>query len=180
MNKIKEFYQSFAFIITFMFMSVLISAMFGKKFLSKFLLLVLVSQVLFNVDEMTGLIKNLGAKPNTKPITNPNTKTVITTSSTISGDVKNGYLYTGTSSNTEKQYSDIPRIGNGKVTYDIVKLPVSVVDKSKIVQVPGKAPTLEEVTVPPNKEKTTLNSWWENLKEKTSPLVKDVYTTKLY
>lgn len=56
MTKLKAFYQSFGFIITFMFMSVLISAMFGEKFLNKFLILILTSQLLVNVDEAKELI----------------------------------------------------------------------------------------------------------------------------
>ena len=56
MNKLKEFYTSFGFIISFMFLSVLISALFGEKFLSKFLLLVLTSQLLLNSDKAVTLI----------------------------------------------------------------------------------------------------------------------------
>ena len=56
MDKLKEFYNSFGFIITFMFLSVLISALFGEKFLNKFLILVLASQLLLNSDKATALI----------------------------------------------------------------------------------------------------------------------------
>lgn len=59
MNKLKEFYNSVGFIITFMFLSVLISALFGEKFLNKFLLLVLTSQLLLNSDKATALIKKI-------------------------------------------------------------------------------------------------------------------------
>ena len=59
MNKLKEFYTSFGFIITFMFLSVLISALFGEKFLGKFLLLILASQLLLNVDEAKGILNKL-------------------------------------------------------------------------------------------------------------------------
>ena len=59
MTKLKEFYKSFGFIITFMFLSVLISALFGEKFLNKFLLLVLASQLLLNSDKATELINKV-------------------------------------------------------------------------------------------------------------------------
>lgn len=68
MNKLKEFYTSFGFIITFMFLSVLISALFGEKFLNKFLLLVLTSQLVLNSDKAVSLINNF--KINNNNITN--------------------------------------------------------------------------------------------------------------
>lgn len=67
MTKLKEFYNSFGFIITFMFLSVLISALFGEKFLNKFLLLVLTSQLVLNSDKATALINKL--KMNNKTVT---------------------------------------------------------------------------------------------------------------
>lgn len=70
MNKLKEFYNSFAFIITFMFLSVLISAMFGEKFLNKFLLLVLTSQLLLNSDKAVSLISKV--KMSNSKVTNNN------------------------------------------------------------------------------------------------------------
>ena len=83
MNKLKQFYQSFSFIITFMFMSVLISAMFGEKFLNKFLILILASQLLINVDEAKGLINKFS---------NPIKSTNKQNKNMFSGDVKNGTL----------------------------------------------------------------------------------------
>lgn len=84
MTKLKEFYNSFAFIITFMFLSVLISAMFGEKFLNKFLLLVLTSQLLLNSDKATALINKVKMS-NDKVTNNNNVKS-------FSGNVKNGKL----------------------------------------------------------------------------------------
>lgn len=84
MTKLKEFYNSFAFIITFMFLSVLISAMFGEKFLNKFLLLVLTSQLLLNSDKVTALINKVKMS-NDKVTNNNNVKS-------FSGNVKNGKL----------------------------------------------------------------------------------------
>ena len=70
MNKLKEFYNSFAFIVTFMFLSVLISALFGEKFLNKFLLLILTSQLLLNSDKAVALFEKL--KMSNNKVTNNN------------------------------------------------------------------------------------------------------------
>lgn len=56
MNKIKEFYQSFGFIVMFLVMVIIISATMGQKFLSKFLMLVFTSQIIFNADTFIGLL----------------------------------------------------------------------------------------------------------------------------
>lgn len=89
MSKLKEFYQSFSFIITFMFLSVLISAMFGEKFLNKFLILILTSQLLVNVDEAKALINKFS-----NPIQTTKKQTNNNNSKMFSGDVKNGTLVT--------------------------------------------------------------------------------------
>lgn len=68
MDKLKEFYTSFGFIITFMFLSVLISALFGEKFLSKFLLLILTSQLILNSDKAVNLINKLKISNNNKVV----------------------------------------------------------------------------------------------------------------
>lgn len=88
MNKLKEFYNSFAFIITFMFLSVLISAMFGDKFLNKFLLLVLTSQLLLNSDKAVNLINKV-KMTNEKVTNNSNNNNV---KNVFSWDIKNGKL----------------------------------------------------------------------------------------
>ena len=75
MNKLKEFYNSFSFIIAFMFLSVLISALFGEKFLSKFLLLVLTSQLVLNSDKAVSLINKV--KISNKKVTNNNNLKII-------------------------------------------------------------------------------------------------------
>lgn len=85
MNKLKEFYSSFGFIISFMFISVLISALVGEKFLNKFLLLVLTSQLLLNSDKAVSLIK--GFQLTNKEVTSNNSL-----ENKFSGDVKNGKL----------------------------------------------------------------------------------------
>ena len=84
MTKLKEFYNSFGFIIAFMFISVLMSALFGEKFLNKFLILVLTSQLVFNSDKATALINKI--QLNNK-ITNNNDN-----ENKFSGDVENGKL----------------------------------------------------------------------------------------
>ena len=56
MDKIKEFYQSFGFVVLFMLMVIIISATMGQKFLSRFLMLVLTSQIIFNADTFIGLL----------------------------------------------------------------------------------------------------------------------------
>lgn len=83
MDKLKEFYNSVGFIISFLFISVLISAMFGEKFLNKFLILVLVSQLIFNSDKAVSLINSFkitsekvtsDVKSNDKTIKEPDTE----------------------------------------------------------------------------------------------------------
>ncbi len=85
MNKLKDFYNSFGFIITFLFMSVLISALFGEKFLSKFLILVLTSQLIINSDKAVSLINKFKIGNETVKSNNNNK---------LSGDVQNGKIYT--------------------------------------------------------------------------------------
>lgn len=58
----KEFYNSIGFILAFMLCCVGISAILGDKFLNKFLLLVLTSQVLINADEFISFINNVNKK----------------------------------------------------------------------------------------------------------------------
>lgn len=89
MTKLKEFYNSFGFIITFMFLSVLISALFGEKFLNKFLLLVLASQLLINSDKATELINKIKLS-NEKVTSNNNSNKSL--DNKFSGDVKNGLM----------------------------------------------------------------------------------------
>lgn len=62
MEKVKSFYQSMGFIITFILMCVIISATLGAKFLDKFLLLVLTSQLLINGDIAIKLFNKLTVK----------------------------------------------------------------------------------------------------------------------
>ena len=88
MNKLKEFYTSFGFIITFMFLSVLISALFGKQFLSKFLLLVLTSQLLLNADKAESLLNKF--KLSNEKVTSDNNNE--NKDNKYSGDVKSGIL----------------------------------------------------------------------------------------
>ena len=67
---IKKFYQSFTFIISFMLMCIIISVVIGEKALTKFLILVLTSQLLINADDTIKLIKKF-----TIPSINGNTST---------------------------------------------------------------------------------------------------------
>lgn len=193
MNGIKRFYQSFGFIIYFMFMAVLISALFGAKFLTKFLLLVLASQLIFNADEFTKLFSKTPTLINTSTNSKQtNTGTIYITGTNTFGDVSNGYIQTNTTNSSSSSSNiAIPRLSNGQVTYDLPKMAGSIVDKSKTVTVPDSynkvASALGISTDPsagiPNlsakdKEKLTsigepfsLDKWWNNLKESTAHLV---------
>lgn len=82
MDKLKEFYSSFGFIITFMFLSVLISALMGEKFLNKFLLLVLTSQLLLNSDKAIALINKVKLS-NESVLKNSNSNNFKSTKGTI-------------------------------------------------------------------------------------------------
>ena len=62
MDKIKKFYQSFGFITGFIISCVIISAIMGEKFLNKFLMLVLASQILFNVEKVLNFIESIKNK----------------------------------------------------------------------------------------------------------------------
>ena len=57
MENFKKFYASFGFIISFLLLCIIISATMGQKFLSKFLMLVFVSQIILNSDEAIKLIE---------------------------------------------------------------------------------------------------------------------------
>ena len=75
MNKIKDFYSSFGFIVGFLLFCVVISAVMGQKFLNKFLLLVLTSQIIFNMDIFENLLSKFEKsveKVNTIKTTNQN------------------------------------------------------------------------------------------------------------
>lgn len=71
-----------------MFLAVLISALFGEKFLSKFLLLVLASQLLLNVDEAKSLINKVSLANQKANSNNNNNNGKI--ENKFSGDVKAG------------------------------------------------------------------------------------------
>jgi len=58
----KEFYNSIGFILCFMLCCVGISAILGEKFLNKFLLLVLTSQILINADDFINYINGINKK----------------------------------------------------------------------------------------------------------------------
>lgn len=98
MNKLKEFYNSFAFIITFMFLSVLISAIFGEKFLNKFLLLVLTSQLLLNSDKAISLINKI--KISNAKVTSNNNNSNNNSNNKFSGNVTNGIMKVDIPSNS--------------------------------------------------------------------------------
>ena len=70
--------------------SVLISALLGEKFLNKFFLLVLTSQLVLNSDKAVNLINKF--KTNNEKVTNNNSNGKI--ENKFSGDVKNGTLVT--------------------------------------------------------------------------------------
>ena len=72
-----------------MFLAVLISAIFGEKFLSKFLLLVLTSQLLLNVEEVKSLI-NKFSEASEKVNTGSNNNNKGKIENKFSGDVKAG------------------------------------------------------------------------------------------
>lgn len=58
----QNFYNSFSFIVVFMIATLIFNMTFGKKFTEYFLLLVLLSMVIFNVDKFTNIVGNLGGK----------------------------------------------------------------------------------------------------------------------
>jgi len=95
MDKLKEFYTSFSFIISFMFISVLISALLGEKFLNKFFLLILASQLLLNVDTAKELINKFSLKENNSNTNNNknNTDKKNINPSTGIGDIQNGKIF---------------------------------------------------------------------------------------
>ena len=117
MNKIKDFYNSFGFIITFMFLTVLISALFGQKFLNKFLLLVLASQLLLNSDEAIELINKFNLsndKVNNTNNTNNNKNT------TYSGDVINGKIAVKYLDANNKIVTEYVNTNDGKLKTNII------------------------------------------------------------
>ena len=58
----KNFYNSIGFIIAFMLACVCVSAILGEKFLNKFLVLVLVSQILLNSNEFIEIFNTFTTK----------------------------------------------------------------------------------------------------------------------
>lgn len=59
-EKFTQFYNSFGFITSFMVLTLVISMTFGGEITEKFLLLILLSMVLFNNDVFEAIAKNLG------------------------------------------------------------------------------------------------------------------------
>jgi len=88
-DKIQNFYKSFGFIVSFIFISILISAVFGEKFLNKFLLLVLASQLLINSDKAIAIIGKFKTVTPKKEETTTDSK-----SDVYFGNVENGKLPT--------------------------------------------------------------------------------------
>ena len=48
----KDFYNSFSFIISFMILVILFEMLFGEKFVQAFLILVMASMAIFNADKI--------------------------------------------------------------------------------------------------------------------------------
>lgn len=55
----KNFYNSFSFIITFMILVLIFEMIFGHKFVEWFLLLVLASMVVMNADKVKHIFKGI-------------------------------------------------------------------------------------------------------------------------
>ena len=55
----KEFYNSFTFILTFMILVLIFQMVFGNKFIEVFLLLVLASMVVVNADKFKNVFKGI-------------------------------------------------------------------------------------------------------------------------
>lgn len=55
----KQFYNSFTFIITFMILILIFEMIFGSKFVETFLLLVLASMVVVNADKFSQIFKGI-------------------------------------------------------------------------------------------------------------------------
>lgn len=59
MSSLKEFYNSFSFIIAFMILVLLFEMIFGEKFTQAFLLLVMVSMAIFNSDKVANIFSGI-------------------------------------------------------------------------------------------------------------------------
>lgn len=59
------FYKSFTFMIAFMILLVFMNMALGSKFTEKFLILVLASMIVFNVDKFEKIAQGLSNKPAT-------------------------------------------------------------------------------------------------------------------
>ena len=55
----KEFYNSFTFILTFMILVLIFQMVFGNKFIEVFLLLVLASMAVVNADKFKNVFKGI-------------------------------------------------------------------------------------------------------------------------
>ena len=55
----KDFYNSFTFILTFMILVLIFQMVFGNKFIEVFLLLVLASMVVVNADKFKNVFKGI-------------------------------------------------------------------------------------------------------------------------
>lgn len=60
MEKMQTFFNSFTFLIGFMFTSIFMQMLFGKEVLTKFLWLVLAGMILTNIDSFMKVIGNAG------------------------------------------------------------------------------------------------------------------------
>ena len=60
-----NFYKSFTFMIAFMILLVFMNMAFGNKFTEKFLILVLASMIVFNVDKFKKITEGLNYKVTT-------------------------------------------------------------------------------------------------------------------
>ena len=56
------FYNSLTFMLAFMILLVVTDMSFGAKFVEKFLILVLLSMIMFNADKFTEIAKGLSGK----------------------------------------------------------------------------------------------------------------------
>ena len=65
----KQFYNSFTFILAFLIATLTINMTFGKKFTEYFLLLVLLSMIFLNSDKFANITKNLSNGATDKPFT---------------------------------------------------------------------------------------------------------------
>lgn len=71
MEQIKNFFNSFTFLIGFMILCIFMQMLLGKQVLYKFLWLVLLGMIVVNVDTFNNILKNAGTLKEAEPTNSP-------------------------------------------------------------------------------------------------------------